>query len=255
MYTTAITALQTILTGASWDGVYNFTNFNNNVHIYGLLQLGNIANVETVLSGLSSTYATISSLSSYATISSLSSYLTTATASSTYATITSLADYVKTSVANTFTAKQTFNAGIGLNSATISAPTANMIGYQMTSKYATTTIANGTQTFGSLTLSPIGSVWIVNANIVPRHPNFGMTLFDFSVQVGATYAYTDLTTLQTIGRFVTCGTPSGYTSASTLCGTYTVETGKQTICYGAVLNTSQTSLTIVGACMTATRIA
>ena len=124
---------------------------NNNVHIYGLLQLGNIANVETVLTGLSSTYATISSLSSY---------LTTATATSTYATISSLSAYVKTSLANTFSALQTFSSGISITggitlpSSTMTAPTSNQIGCLTKNTYGSSTIAYQQQNLGSITLSP-----------------------------------------------------------------------------------------------------
>ena len=36
----AITDLQIILTGASWDSAYNFLNLSYNLHVYGVLFLG-----------------------------------------------------------------------------------------------------------------------------------------------------------------------------------------------------------------------
>ena len=79
--TAAITDLQTILTGASWDSVYNFLNLTNNLHVFGTLMLGDPQiDVGYILSTLSSTYATISSLSDYETISDLQTNYVTYTA-------------------------------------------------------------------------------------------------------------------------------------------------------------------------------
>ena len=111
-----------------------------------------------------------------ATTSSLSSYLTTATATSTYATISSLSAYVKSSLANTVSALQTFSngisvtGGIGVPSATMTAPAVNQIGYT-TSVTSATAQTTGRYTYGSLTLSPVGSVWIVNAFLSLTYPN------------------------------------------------------------------------------------
>ena len=59
----AITDLQTILTGASWDAVYNFLNLTYNLHVFGTLMLGDPQiDVGYTLSTLPSTYATISDL-------------------------------------------------------------------------------------------------------------------------------------------------------------------------------------------------
>jgi hypothetical protein len=78
---TAITELQTILTGASWDSVYNFLNLTYNLHVYGTLFLGDPQiDVNYILSNLSSTYATIASLSDYETISDLQTNYVTYTA-------------------------------------------------------------------------------------------------------------------------------------------------------------------------------
>ena len=78
---TAVTDLQTILTGASWDSVYNFLNLTYNLHVYGTLFLGDPQiDVNYILSNLSSTYATISSLSDYETISDLQTNYVTYTA-------------------------------------------------------------------------------------------------------------------------------------------------------------------------------
>ena len=69
----AIAALQLILTGASWDGTYNFLNLTNNLHIYGVLFLGDPQiDVGYTLSTLPSTYATIADLQlNYVTYPSL----------------------------------------------------------------------------------------------------------------------------------------------------------------------------------------
>jgi hypothetical protein len=71
--TTAITDLQTILTGASWDSVYNFLNLTNNLHVFGTLTVGDPQiNVGYTLSNLSTTYATISDLqTNYVTYNNL----------------------------------------------------------------------------------------------------------------------------------------------------------------------------------------
>ena len=98
-------------------------DLNNNLHIYGILQLGTINNVETAIKTLqnttidltpyltivnaSSTYATKTSLSDYALTSSLSNYLTTANATTTYATKTNLNDYLTTANATTTYATKT----------------------------------------------------------------------------------------------------------------------------------------------------
>ena len=101
-----------------------------------------MTNVETVLTGLASTYATISSLSAY----------------------------VKTSLTNTFSALQTFSAGIELpsSSSTMTAPASNQIGYVITSSSlvdgATLTSKNTAYILGSITLNgPINSVWAVSS--------------------------------------------------------------------------------------------
>ena len=105
------------------------------MHIYGLLQLGTITNVETVLTGLASTYATISSLSAY----------------------------VKSSVANTFSALQTFSNGIGIPSTYTQPSTANQIGHTLTyysGAVATVAFTNlAIVSLGSMTL-PAG-VWML----------------------------------------------------------------------------------------------
>jgi hypothetical protein len=77
----AITDLQTILTGANWDSIYNFLNLTYNLHVYGTLVLGDPQiDVGYTLSNLSSTYATIASLSDYETISDLQTNYVTYTA-------------------------------------------------------------------------------------------------------------------------------------------------------------------------------
>jgi hypothetical protein len=59
----AIAALQLILTGASWDGVYNFLNLTNNLHVYGTLTVSDPQiDVGYTLTTLPSTYATNSNL-------------------------------------------------------------------------------------------------------------------------------------------------------------------------------------------------
>ena len=76
----------------------------------------------------------------------------------------------------------------------------------------------------------------------------------FSVQQGTAYAYAG-TAIPTIGQIDYGQIYNGSQMfSSTLCGTYTVETGKQTICFGATLVTGGT-VSINKIQMTATRIA
>jgi hypothetical protein len=203
------------------------------VHIYGILQLGTITNVETVLTGLASTYATISSLSAY----------------------------VKTSLANTFSALQTFSSGISvtggitLPSTTMTVPTTNQIGYQTKHTATSTTRNNGSTTFGTLTLSPIGSVWLINANTI-FYSATGLGELDFSVMVGTTWDNLNLNvSIPTIGRFCAANVPAYNYQGASVCGTYTVVSGSQTICYGCYLSVNGGAQTNGTTQMTATRIA
>ena len=183
----------TILTGTSWDNTYNFINFSNNVHIYGLLQLGTITNVETVLTGLASTYATISSLSAY----------------------------VKTSLANTFSALQTFSAGIGLPTYTLSQmSTSGTIGHTIPI-YATATVSspanNLFNSFGSFVL-PTAGVWLISVNIK----------FQFGSAPTGCGTY--------ISPFNN-GTATFSSTANILSGTYINATESQTFQYATGFNT------------------
>ena len=230
---TNVSNLQTILTGTSWDNTYNFINFSNNVHIYGLLQLGTITNVETVLTGLASTYATISSLSAY----------------------------VKTSLANTFSALQTFSSGIsitggiGVPSSTMTAPAVNQIGYQIKSSSSPACNAGAT-TLGTITLSPVGSVWLINANTVIICGNTTVAYALFEVQTGTTWTHNNnqAPTITTIGKCSCWNTPAYINIDLSLCGTYSVTTGNQTLCFGIYVSTSASGFTPF-TYITATRIA
>lgn len=101
---TDVSSLQTILTGCSYDNIYNFLNLSNNLHVYGSLFIGNNIDVNSIISNLPTTYATISSLSNYALNSSLSNYALNSSLSNYVLTTslnTKLNDYVLTTALNT----------------------------------------------------------------------------------------------------------------------------------------------------------
>jgi len=72
---------QLLLTGGSWDAYYQYLNLAYNLHVYGTLYIGpnNNLNVNTILTNLPTTYATITTLNqsllNYVTNSSLNSTL------------------------------------------------------------------------------------------------------------------------------------------------------------------------------------
>ena len=81
-----------------------------------------------------------------------------------------------------------------------------------------------------------------------------MAFSTLTIQTGTTYTYGN--SMQSIGGAsnsanVVAGIPI-YLSCN---GIYTVETGKQTVLYGAWFNTTATTVTLGTTCMTATRIA
>ena len=53
-----------LLTGGSWDATYQYLNLAYNLHVYGALYIGpnNNLNVNSILTSLPSTYATITTL-------------------------------------------------------------------------------------------------------------------------------------------------------------------------------------------------
>ena len=134
-------------------------------------------------------------------------------------------------------------------------PTTNQIGYQMKHTATSTSRNNGATTFGTLTLSPIGSVWLINANTIFYSGN-GMPELDFSVMVGTTWDNSNLNvSIPTIGRFCATNVPSYNYQGASVCGTYTVVSGSLTICYGCYLNINAGAQTNGTTQMTATRIA
>jgi hypothetical protein len=74
-------ATQLLLTGGSWDAYYQYLNLAYNLHVYGTLYIGptNNLNVNSILTNLPTTYATITTLNqsllNYVTNSSLNSTL------------------------------------------------------------------------------------------------------------------------------------------------------------------------------------
>ena len=134
----------------------------------------------------------------------------------------------------------------------MTAPSTNQIGYQTFTKLAATSVPNNGNTFGTLTLSPVGSVWYVNANIYATSAQV-MQGTQLTIQVGTTYTYNSAH--QSIGGQYFTNANASTAVLMSVSGIYTVETGKQTICYGAWFYTSATTITMGQTCMTATRIA
>jgi hypothetical protein len=142
--------------------------------------------VQSNLSGLSSIYATISSLSSYlttanasstyATIPSLSSYLTTANASSTYATIANLSSYLPTSTAaSTYVSKvnPTISSGNLTLSSTFTTPTTGQVGFKMTGTNSGKTVISS------------GDNWLLLNSITSIPPGVWFLYGSFSATLGA----------------------------------------------------------------------
>jgi hypothetical protein len=248
-------------TANTWTALQTF-NSGITIPSGGTITIPNNSIATSAINGLSS-YATTSSLSSYATTSSLSSYLTTATASSTYATITSLADYVKTSIANTFTAKQTFNAGIGLPSTTITAPAVNQIGYTHQIQFAGASIASGNDrllcSLSPTNLAPVGSVWMITGNVfIKSTGNVQMQIFGAQIQANATSWANFNTFMPTIGCTLYSNTfYTNQPSHQSISGVYTNTSASNFINIGVCCftNGAGNCVTISSANLMATRIA
>ena len=168
---------------------------------------------------------------------------------------------ISLSAANTWSALQTFSSGIsitggiGVPSTTMTAPTSTQIGYQSKITGTGSGLGSGSFTFGTITLSPVGSVWLINANVVLYTSGQSLTLMTFDIQLGSTWSNGSPSApgISTLGKTCLYTVPT-YTYASTsICGSYTVTTGNQTLCFGAYLsgttNVNPTSY------LTATRIA
>ena len=100
-------------------------------------------------------------------------------------------------------------------------------------------------------MSPIGSVWMVNANVLFTSTT-AATDAHMAIQVGTTFSFP--TSNQNFGGATsnrTVASANGYMNVS---GCYTVVSGAQTLCYGGYFN-STASINFGTICMTATRIA
>ena len=200
--------------------------------------MGTITNVETVLTGLASTYATISSLSAY----------------------------VKSSLTNTFSALQTFSSGIsvtggiGLPSSTMTAPASNQIGYSVQVS-STAGPSQGSQTlcyFTPAQLAPVGSVWIVNANInCLANGNIQLQQFGCQTSLSNTGWTNGAQGATGIGISMTSDTTySSQRSQQSVCGTFANTTASTYLLCGFAWFSSNGGATMTQQTyMTATRIA
>ena len=224
----ALSTTNTLLTGATWDSTFLYLNLNNNLHIYGNLQLGAITNVESILTSLGSTYATISSLSAY----------------------------VKTNLTNTFSALQTFNAGIGLPSSTMTAPASNQIGYIISSSSlvagATITTKQTAYTLGSITLNgPVNSVWMVASQFGLASASGSLSTGHWGINLGSSWSFA--TNLYGITTMTPTTNPFEYYNTSY--ATVVQPATNQVITLGAYINPGGAGVQIKCWGITATRIA
>ena len=154
--------LSHILTGASYESLYGgYLNFQNNMHIYKTLYLGpdnNLIDVNSILSSLPTTYVKNTSL---------------------------------TQTLNTYTTKTYVDGKTSLSSSQIPTLTSTQIGYQISTtsctKTTTETFTNVSLQLATLTgLTPIGSVWIVEAS-VQQSSDQNLLKYFIEVQAGDTY--------------------------------------------------------------------
>ena len=138
---------------------------------------------------------------------------------------------VSLSTANTWTAKQTLNAGIGLPNTTMTSPTVNMIGYTILSagNYSNlssgTIINNGANNFGTINLDPVGSVWIVSLRIM-IYASGTVSSYSYAIKQGTQYTTSSVEILKN-GKYT-----SHYIVEDTLTGVIQVDDSHRNICAG-----------------------
>jgi hypothetical protein len=151
--------LSTLLTGATYNSAYRYLDLAYNAHVYGDFLLGptNNVNATSILTNLPTTYVSNTSL---------------------------------TNTLNSYASKTYVDGKVLLSSTQIGTLTSTQIGYRIST---TTCLKTTTETFTGAHklaeisgLTPIGSVWIVEAS-VQQGQNNGLLAYYIEVQEGGTY--------------------------------------------------------------------
>ena len=224
--------LSTLLTGATYNTAYKYLDLAYNAHVYGDFLLGptNNVNATSILTNLPTTYVSNTSL---------------------------------TNTLNSYATKTYVDGKMSLSSTQIGTLTSTQIGYQIST---TTCLKTTTETFTGAHklaeisgLTPIGSVWIIEAS-VQQNATQNLAQYFIEVQEGGIYTSNfgniNGVNIITINRNLTTGQTAvrqkgNVDSGSTVYVVSSTNTTNKLVLGGSFTNTT----TISGILLKATRIA